>query len=377
MSERSRLELNRYPFWALRFWHGMRLGDWLRLAARHRFRIHPLRIPMAVILTGVAGVNSVLYRLQQWRYGRALQEVAIDEPPLFILGHWRSGTTLLHELLVLDPRFAYPTTYECFAANHFLLTGKVLPRIFWFLLPRRRPQDNMAVSFNHPQEDEFALVSMGAPSPMLRSAFPNDPPPYLEFLDMEQVDSEDLRQWKAKLLDFVRAETFAKRKPLVLKSPPHTGRIAVLSELFPGARFVHIVRDPRSLFPSSRRLWVALDEAQGFQLPHHRQLDDFVFDAFERMYRGFERQRSRVPPGHLCETRYEDLVADPVAEMERVYAQLGLDGFEAVREKIADYIAARSDYQVNRHELEPETAELLHQRWGEYMRRYGYVDTAS
>ena len=27
----------------------------------------------------------------------------IDQPPVFIIGHWRSGTTMLHELMIQDP----------------------------------------------------------------------------------------------------------------------------------------------------------------------------------------------------------------------------------------------------------------------------------
>ena len=132
--------------------------------------------------------------------GRAIARTEIDEPPLFVIGHWRSGTTMLHEMMVLDERFAYPTTYECFAPNHFLLTGALLPKLIWFLLPSKRPMDNMAVSFDHPQEDEFALLSMGAPTPFMRMAFPNDPPPYMEFLDMEGVDERDLVRWKETLM---------------------------------------------------------------------------------------------------------------------------------------------------------------------------------
>jgi hypothetical protein len=327
---------------------------------------------MALIVTPITFMNSLLYRIQRCRYGRELDAISIDHPPIFVIGHWRSGTTMLHEMMVLDDRFAFPTTYECFSANHFLLTRRFLPQLVSFLLPRRRPMDNMAVSFDHPQEDEFALLSMGAPSPILKMAFPNDDPPYLEFLDMIDVRDADLRVWKAKLVEFAKALTFLKGKQLVLKSPPHTGRLEVLSSLFPGARFVHIVRDPMTLFPSNRRLWMALDDAQGFQLPRHQHLDDFVFTAFERMYRGFEDQRGKIPAEHLCETRYEDLVADPLAELQRIYDELGLGNFEQVRPQIEEYVAQRKDYKANRHELELEVESEIRTRWSGYMQRYGY-----
>jgi hypothetical protein len=274
--------------------------------------------------------------------------------------------------LACDERFAFPTTYECFAPNHFVVTGSVLPRLLGFLLPEKRPQDDMVVSFDHPQEDEFALLSMGAPSPMLRLAFPNDPAPYLEFLDMEATAEEDLRRWKEAMLQFVRMQSYVKGKRLLLKSPPHTGRIGVLAELFPGAKFIHLVRDPHSLFPSTRRLWRALEKAQGLQFPRHEHLDEFVFEAFERMYGGFERQRARLDESQICDVRYEDLVKDPLGQVRRIYERLALGDYESARGSIEAYVAQRKGYAPARYALEAEVVAEIRRRWAGYMEKYGY-----
>ena len=82
-------------------------------------------------------------------------------PPIFILGHWRTGTTLLHEFMIRDERFGYPTTYECMDPNHFLLTEGLFTRWLNFLVPTHRPMDNMKAGFDRPQEDEFALCMLG------------------------------------------------------------------------------------------------------------------------------------------------------------------------------------------------------------------------
>ena len=338
-------QINTYPFWAPRFWHGMVLTDWVRLLIRNRFRIHPLRWGLAFTVTSVTIFNTVMSWIQQLFYGRAIENTDTNQNLVFILGHWRSGTTLLHELLVLDDRFAYPTTYECFAPNHFLMTGKWMPKLIWFLLPRKRPMDDMAVSFDHPQEDEFALIGMGAPSPLLRMAFPNDPPPYMEFLDMEGVRAEDLEKWKDRLRQFVAMQLIRKGKALVLKSPTHTGRLQVLAEMFPNAKFVHITRDPSQLFSSTQRLWTALDEAQGFQLPREERLDEYVFTALERMYRGFTQQRPTIDPARICDIQFEQLIRNPVESLRRIYEQLGLGDFEPVRPKIEAVDAATQEPQ--------------------------------
>ena len=132
--------------------------------------------------------------------------------------------------------------------------------------------DNMAAGWNHPQEDEFALCNMGARSPYLTIVFPNRPPQDQEYLDLERVSPEGLRRWKAKLRWFLQCITLRNPKRIVLKSPPHTCRVKVLLEMFPKAKFVHIVRDPYVIFPSTVNLWKRLYRDEGLQMPNLRGL---------------------------------------------------------------------------------------------------------
>ena len=111
-----------------RFWHGMPISTWLRLLARNRFAISPLRLHWVVAITGFSLFNSLLRLVQESIYGRRAEATRLERDPVFIVGHWRSGTTMLHEMLVLDPRHSYPTTYQCFAPNHFLLTEGLVSR---------------------------------------------------------------------------------------------------------------------------------------------------------------------------------------------------------------------------------------------------------
>ena len=171
---------------------------------------------------------------------------------------------------------------------------------------------------------------------------------------------------------FHPAQTYLKGKPLVLKSPPHTGRIRLLAEMFPQAKFIHLVRDPYSLFPSTRRLWYALEQVQGFQVPRYEYLDDYVFAAFERMYRGFDQQRPFIDDSRICEVRYEDLVKDPLGELRRIYQQLDLGDFEQVRDKIAASVNDRKSYRTTPHSLEEPIKTQIRHRWGKYLEKYGY-----
>ena len=213
---------------------------------------------------------------------------------------------------------------------------------------------------------------MGSCSPYLRIAFPNEADVFMEYLDMESLSEEELSQWRETLLRFVRTLTLQQGKRLVLKSPTHTGRIEVLSKMFPGARFIHLTRNPAALFPSTVRLWQSLDAIQGLQLAKGKHLREYVFESLRRMYHGFESQRSQIDPSHILDIRYEDLAADPLGQLEGVYDQLKIGDFETVRPQIEKYVERKRDYRPNRHGLDAETKAEIADKWGDYIRRYGY-----
>ncbi len=374
-SKPKAVEVNPYPFWVARFWHGMLLGSWIALVRRNGVRISFTRWPLAFTITCAAVLNSLLRPLQEYLFRRHLERIQIKDAPIFIVGHWRSGTTLLHELLVLDARYTFPTTYECLAPNHALMSAWLVTK-FKFLLPRRRPMDNMATGWDRPQEDEFALCNMGLPSPYLTMAFPNEPPQYPEYLTLEGLSDGELGRWKAGLEWFLKRVTLRDPKRIILKSPPHTGRIKTLVELFPDARFVHIVRDPYALYGSTVKLWKTLYKFQGLQEPKHEGLEEYVFSCFEKMYDCFERDRPLIDPARFFEIRYEDLVANPIQQMRNLYEHLGLGEFETALPKLQAYFKDAEDYRTGTYQVPDSLRHEIDRRWGPHMRKYGYCQPA-
>ena len=370
---RRRSEKRRSLF-APTVWHGMTLGPWLSLVARNRFGISPVNWPTAASISAAAIINSLFAAVQSLVLSRQISRTEIREPPVFIIGHWRSGTTLMQRLFALDERFAFPTAYECFAPRSAQITAPIVTRWLRFLHPARRPMDEMPAGPLEPHEDEFALANMGLPSPYSQLAFPNRPSPQ-NTLDFDGSSAEELGRWKRELLRFVRQVTWrAGGKRLVLKSPPHTARVRLLAELFPDARFVHIVRNPMRVFPSTMWLWQSLWKAHGLTRGHEARLEDRVFRDLIRMYRAFWSQKAFIAPGNLCELRYGDLVGDPIAEMSRAYQQLRLGGFEAIRPKIREYFERTRDYQTNRFSLDAPTIARIADRWREFIEEYHYDD---
>jgi len=217
---------------------------------------------------------------------------------------------------------------------------------------------------------------MGQPSPYLTFAFPNHPPQDMEALDLDGLPPRRRQLWKDAFLRFLRQLTYKDPRRLVLKSPTHTCRIPALLELFPDARFVHIVRDPYVVFPSTVNLWKALYTTQGLQKPTFAGLEEHVFDTFTHLYARLEASKSLLAPNRFHELRYEDLIADPVGQMRLLYERLELGGFEAFLPRLKSYLDANASYKTNRYpDLAPELRAEITRCWSHVIRQYGYDRT--
>ncbi|MFM8734494.1 MAG: sulfotransferase family protein [Pirellulales bacterium] len=373
---RSKDRFHAYPWWSPRFWHGMPLGVWLDIVREHGARASFTKWGLMATVTAMASFNSLLVPLCDARYRRRLRDQPATEPPLFIIGHWRSGTTLMHEMAMLDDRFCCPNTYECFAPGHFLLTEDVLTRALSWMMPAKRPMDDVAAGWDRPQEDEFALMNLGAPSCYRRMAFPATSPARPEALDVSKLPAADQDRWKRALRQFLaRLAVRDSRRP-VLKSPPHTARVGVLAEMFPESRFLHVVRDPFVVIPSTLRLWKSLHDVQSLQVDRGESLEAYVFTAFEEMHAAFERDRRALAPERLHEVRYEDLVADPVGIMETSYDRLALGDFARVRPAMEKQAESMRRYRTNTYRHDPRVVAEIATRCKPFLDRYGYAAPA-
>ncbi len=376
---------NRYPRHAFRIWHGMLASAWFRILWRNRFAVSAARLDFALLVSIYSIINSGLNLVQEFAFANKIAGTTIDNSPIFIVGHWRTGTTLVHELLALDPHLTAPTTLDCFAPGHVLLTGWLL-RKFPFLLPTARPMDRMAVGWDRPQEDEFALINLGYGSPYEMLAFPNRRSVGHPSLTLQGLTPSEVAVWEAGLLRFMRQTTLrAGRKQLthrvarlVLKSPPHTGRLRTLIQLFPNARFVHMVRHPVDIFASTMRLWQALCRTHGLQRPEFAAIGnvpsmrDYVLETMDLLYGDFFASVAEIPPRHFCEVKYEDLVRAPMRELSHIYEHLELGPFAEVEPRFAAHLNAIADYTPNQHLVSDRDQMDIVKRWAWYFDRYGY-----
>jgi hypothetical protein len=217
-------------------------------------------------------------------------------------------------------------------------------------------------------------MNLGAPTPYTYMMFPQHGFVDENTLASDTFEPEQLARWKYLFDWFLKALTYKTQKPLILKSPPHTGRIGILREMYPDAKFIHIVRDPRKLYPSTVKLWKSLESIQGLQRPHtDEELQPFVFRCLNRMYDAFEVGRQGLKESQIIDVRYEELVANPTGVVESIYKQLELGGFDSIRDSLAKRTQDEKEYKTNRFGLDEATETLVLQNWKSYAERYGYA----
>ena len=374
MSSKSTVEQSHwYPPWAPRIWTGMRPRNYYRLLADNQFQIDPSRYPMTGLVAMWSLFNSGLASAQWLLKDRAIAETRIEQPPIFIIGHWRSGTTLMHELISQDRNLTFPTTYDVAVPHHFLISSFVIKSLMRLLMPKRRPFDDMSIDVDSPQEDDFAFMVMGAPTHYVRLGFPNQSNPFCRWLDSQNLSANETKKLATSIEYFFKALTLRTGKQLVLKSPPHTGRISLLRKLFPTAKFVHLSRHPHRIVPSTMRMWRINDEIHAFQKPRYSdaELLDHITVSQQILYRAYERDRGQLAENQLVEISFEQLTADPLRTVAQIYEKLELDGVDEVVASTKTYFELRKDHRKNIHDVEPYR-ERIDQDWENYSQLFGY-----
>jgi hypothetical protein len=369
---------NHVPWYSPRIWHGMSTSVFGKLIAEYRYQVDQQRMHIAAGAYMTSVVPPITNYVQSKLFEKKAQALPLVQDPIIVIGHWRSGTTYLHELLTLDDRFESPTTFQCFNPLAFMTAAWLVKPLTSFLLPTRRPMDNMDMSWEVPQEDEFALLTMGLPTTYRRIAFPNRIARHLDYLHMGCVPKPEIERWKAGLMRFVKYLNYYYRKPIVLKSPPHTGRIKILLEMFPNAKFIHITRNPFKFIPSTIHMWAALDHSNGFQEPTNENLRDYVFTSFERLYHGFNRDRHLVGPHNFMNIRFEELMSDTESVVRRLYNQLDLGDYANVESALKARLEQDRNYKKNKHVLTDDLTDEIRQRCSNYINQFGYaMETAA
>ena len=350
---------------------GIAPGPWFQLLMQAgAIEPHTLSSIAKISLRSLQGVPL---SLREARLSAArLREHRVDPRPLFIVGHFRSGTTLLHDLLAHDRTFVYPTTFQVFFPRLFLTAKELLLPAFERSLPPHRHGDHVPLTVDGPHEDEFALGQLSPLGFYHALYFPARARELFDrsvFLEAES----DRAEWQALYTRFLaKVSLEGAGRPLLIKNPAHTGRIPLLLELFPEARFIHIYRNPLAVFLSSSSFFRRFVDTYAFQRISDKELRELLLYVYQRLMTRLFDDLARIPNGQLAQVCYEELVADPVASIETTYRALGLDLTGTLREATLQAARAQSEFKTNTHVLDAGSRRAVRERWGFALERLGY-----
>jgi hypothetical protein len=332
---------------------------------RYLPRMNARRVPRALLIAALALIGVPLRALQRLVFGRRLARVRIQQPPVFIIGHWRSGTTHLHNLMSQDPAFGYVSMYQAIAPGCTLIGGRWLERLLARIVPEKRPMDNMTWPTGAPQEEEIPLGKTLPYSFYVQFLFPGRARTlFRRYVLLDGAPRRAAAEWKRKYLRLLQVATWhAGGRRLLLKNPVNTARIRLLLALFPDAKFVHISRSPYDVLPSTRKLHRSLLAFTSLEQVTDAEIDATVFDLYETMMRRYLADRALIPTGNLVEVRFEDLEADPIGVVQRVYGALALPGFGRMLPRVRAYVASQAGYRKNRFRTRPEDVDAVEHRW--------------
>jgi hypothetical protein len=320
--------------------------------------------------------NALWASLLQWRekriYREQIQQHSTPHDPVFIVGHWRTGTTFLHQLLLSDDRHTSPTLFQITAPVSFLISRKYYEPILSKVLKNTRPMDNVKMGLDEPQEDEYALMKLTLDSPLLDVIFPKDEKYFLSRID--HAFPKDEKKWKEELFCFYKKIDLATNgKKLIIKNPIHSLRIPLLKQWFPNARFIHIVRDPIDVVPSTLHLWKIVGEQNKLNNRGKLPSSEEVIQGIQKIWKKIEESFSQMPEERWFLLKYEDLEDDPVKEINKLYKHFGWDFSEQCLHSLRNTLDELRDYKKNRYVLTQEQRDQISSLMHEQLVRYGYL----
>ena len=351
---------------------GASLKVWLKLLWQNRFNISWKFIPKVLAISLVTALFTPLTIFEHFKFNRKIRETKIKHPPIFIIGHWRTGTTHLQNLLLIDKKYGYLDLEEATFPHLMLGSSKFVTTIMKPLIPETRPMDNMAMTGATPQEHEFTIVDLCLLSPLTGLFFPENREKYLRYGTFEDATEEEINEWKENMIFYLKKLTLKEGgKQLLLKNPLDTYRVKLLLEIFPDAKFINIYRNPYKVFFSTVKLHKTNTELFWLQKPDY-ELYDFILDIYLEIYEKFYDDFDLIPKEQIIEIKYEDLIANPLSELEKLYGHFNLGKFEEVKDKIQSYLDTLADYKVSSYEISQKDKEMIYSKWHETIDRWGY-----
>lgn len=318
--------------------------------------------------------------LEEVNYSDKIRKHKLEKDPIFIIGHWRSGTSFLQYLLGKDPQFAYMNKFQVVFPDIFLHSERFLKPLVE-TLPKTfnitQDAQNMSINLelDSPSEIEIALTTIISPTSLhWGHIFPENAREYFDkFLFFEHIEAEEIEKWKSSYHHLIKKISFRNEgRQVLIKSPGNTSRIKQLLELYPKAKFIFIHRKPYDVFYSSKKLWNTLLDNLALQDFSETQMEQEIIYVYKKLMKSYLQQRTLVPEGQLAEIRFDRFMSDSISELSKVYQKLHLQGFEEAKPQIENFLKQKASGRASSYKYESHIIQTINKEWGFALSEWNY-----
>jgi hypothetical protein len=149
-------------------------------------------------------------------------------------------------------------------------------------------------------------------------------------------------------------------------------RIKELAVLFPKARFIHIVRHPYDVVPSTIHLWKIVLRQNSLNRKGAEPGIKEVILGLDKVLKTIEKDKTVLPEENFYEMKFEDLEADPIAEFRKIYFRFHMPFDDALSHNIQSFMNSLKNYRKNEFHLSDEEKELIHKQLNQHMQVFNY-----
>jgi len=343
---------------------GTSVHNFLKVLSDNHFHIDAPFLPRALYVLSMATGLTPFRMYEKRKYQKAIEHTPITNP-LFIIGHFRSGTTFLHYLLGQDDNLGYVSTFETMTPGMIIANEPLFKNIVKNHLPAKRPMDDLEMHANLPYEEEYAIANLSPHSFYLGWYFPQRWKYYFDkYVTHETITEKELNAWKKTYTYFLKKISLKKKcHHLLLKSLVDTAKIKVLIKLFPNAKFIHIYRNPYKVYLSTWKLYQKILPIFSFQHIDSETLDENILYSYQQLYKHFFSQKHLIPKQNLIEFSYETFVSNPLSHIKKIYDQLDIPSFQTAEQSLKNYIHKHRNYKADTYNFTDGIKDKVYHRW--------------
>lgn len=296
--------------------------------------------------------------------------------PLFIVSLGRTGTTLLHNLLCLDPSIRYlhmweghtPSLHPKLRIKNIDNRKQAAKRMIW-LIEHFFPEFSLSHLMSEDGPDECVTLFLHT---FVNGIFESvaHVPTYINWL--KDQDKLPAYLYFRKMLQLL--QWHSRGDHWVLKSPMHLASLDVLLKAFPDACIVQTHRDPIKVIPSLCSFSAIVNQTLSSDKISYKYIIDHVPNLWANWLEKAMDVRKASNKSQFYDVQYKDIMKDTTRTVKKIYDYFGYHYDSSMGSRITQWLANNEQHKKGVHSYTAEqfglNASEIRKRYSRYIKEY-------